>query len=98
MNRAAVLQNSGDRLVLDYSTVTDGGVTSSVDLVDSTLEPFEFPLNEFDNEFIEISTNQGSYSIVGGTNSVQFSNIELLNVTGSDQDDLLVGTYDSSAI
>jgi Ca2+-binding RTX toxin-like protein len=87
--------NPGDLLVLDYSSFQGtGGVIGSVTPVQSQFELYGQSEGYYR---INLLTNQGSYW--GGTQGtanfteVDFDEIERLYVSGSKQDDLLVGTY-----
>lgn len=98
-------QNNGDLLILDYSAFTGAnGVIGTVDerSVDSLYRVISG--GNGDNAFIvtltsSFSTNDGNY--VGGSigdpsyTRVDFTNIERLIVTGSEQGDYLEGTDDS---
>ncbi len=79
----ALYANNGDLLVLDYSgegTAVSGSVgtvTTGFTVADGNLTR-------------QLQTNAGHYT--SGANSVDFTNIERLDVTGSSGNDLLVGT------
>jgi Ca2+-binding RTX toxin-like protein len=94
MDGADVDGNPGDLLELDYSSYAGtGGITGSV-----TQQVSSIGLRSGDqgqNAYV-VLTNSGTYS---GDSSVQlsFSEIERLKVTGSDGDDMLVGTFDPFA-
>ena len=91
IDRAAFDQNPGDLLVLDYSTITgNGGVAGSVSIVAS-----QAPLS--DPIVGTLYTNAGSYTFSNpdGPDSLVFADIERLNVTGTNQDDRLVGTHNT---
>lgn len=90
-NHATITANTGDLLELDYSGYAGtGGVTGSVSRVLSDLV-LAFP----DESSIDsYHTNEGTYTSDDGSIDLDFAEIERLKVTGSDGDDVLVGTYD----
>ena len=96
LNAQAFAENGGDLLHIDYSSVTVGGVLSTVAVVQSAHPPIavagSVELGPEVPKFLD--TNQGNYHIDGGTDSVDFTEIERVNVTGTAQDDVLIGTYD----
>jgi Ca2+-binding RTX toxin-like protein len=84
----------GDRLVLDYSTLAAG------QSVESTVRLVETGIFTFEQEDANLYTNEGLYSTrpdgigsIPATNSVEFTGIEGVTVTGSSSNDRLVGTY-----
>ena len=90
---AAAFTNKGDLLTLDYSSLAGTGVageTQSVLRQVVILDPFASVAL-----FGEFCYNDGTYT--AGGNKVDFTEIERLDVTGSNQDDVLTGTYISFA-
>jgi Ca2+-binding RTX toxin-like protein len=86
----AFARNAGDLLVLDYSSVGGtAGVVGSVSLAQSQLH--------LDDVLVPLLfTNTGTYQVGAGTeDNVSFSEIERLSVKGTNQDDTLVGTFDT---
>jgi Ca2+-binding RTX toxin-like protein len=87
-DEALFLKNSGDVLDLDYSSLADDeGVSGQTTGVESTMDA-----RLSTGQDLSFSTNNGTYT--AGANSVNFSDIERLNVVGSNQNDVLVGTSD----
>ena len=92
---AAFAANPGDLLVLDYSSFDGpGGVIGNVSQVRS-----QFQLYGISEGFypLDTETNQGSYTAgsEGDANytHINFDEIERLFVSGTNQDDLLIGTF-----
>jgi Ca2+-binding RTX toxin-like protein len=88
----SVMANPGDLLELDYSGYAGtGGIVGSVT---RTLSDIGLVATTTGHSSVSVGTNNGTYT---GDSSVQltFSEIERLNVIGSDGDDVLVGTYDA---
>ena len=102
IDATAFAENGGDLLELDYSLVTTGGVLSTVGVVLSEHIPVrdestsgEIPSTNYFPTYLD--TNEGNYRVDdGGTDlhRVDFTGIERVNITGTYQDDVLVGTYD----
>ncbi len=95
---AAYQANSGDLLWLDYSDYNGpGGVVGNVTSHLSQYQLYEF--NGVEHYQIQVVTNQGGYFGAqegdGYITSVNFDEIERLFVTGSELDDLLVGTFNN---
>ncbi len=80
---AKLYANDGDLLVLDYSGL-DTAVFGNVGTVDTGLKV------DVGGVLTTLSSNSGHYT--SGANTTDFVNIERLDVTGSAQGDLLVGT------
>ncbi len=94
INNGLVLANPGDLLELDYSSYAgSGGITGTVTRVSSDIG---LRTGDSGQSGFTVMTNSGTYS---GDSSVDltFTEIERLKVTGSDGDDVLVGTFDPSA-
>jgi Ca2+-binding RTX toxin-like protein len=84
IDRVEVLYgNDGDLLTLDYSRLS----TAVIGNVANAQTGFTV---EVDNVSRALQSNSGHYQ--SGTNSIDFVNIERLDVTGSTGNDLLVGT------
>lgn len=84
----------GDRLMLDYSTLAAGqSVGSTVRLVETGIFTFQQgDANLYTNEGVYSTRPDGTGSIPA-TNSVDFTGIEGVTVTGSSGNDRLAGTY-----
>jgi Ca2+-binding RTX toxin-like protein len=89
-NLRTVLQNDGDLLVLDYSSVDEG----VIGVVDVEYTRYDMPVGFLPSGAFELEgvyTNSGTYE--AGENAVSFTNIERLSVTGSASADYIEGTY-----
>ena len=89
-------ENKGDQLVLDYSSL-DGGVIGSVQQAPASTSLKENFLQNDQNFLltIHIMTNNGTYQDHAGNVNLTFQDIERLDVTGTNYNDLLIGTYNS---
>ncbi len=87
--------HAGDQLVLDYSSLQGYGVTSAVNPISTGLRLYRYT-DGGNSPAPELETNAGYYVGTGiGANStrVDFTGIERLYVTGSNQSDTLSGTF-----
>ena len=76
--------------MLDYSTLADGSrVVGSTTLVDAGITFDTTPLLGFNTR---VSTNNGTYTTSSGANAVAFFEIERIDLTGTNQGDVLTGT------
>jgi Ca2+-binding RTX toxin-like protein len=87
VDREAFDRNPGDLLMLDYSSLAGTGVSGTANQVVSTLH--------IDAGETTVFTNEGTYeptTPVPAFGGLTFTEIERINVKGTNQDDLLVGT------
>ena len=88
INMPAFLENGGDQLDLDYSSYAGpDGVVGTTSTVRSTIDARDSQGYDF-----SFGTNDGHYT--AGSNTDNFAEIERLDVVGSSQNDVLVGTAD----
>jgi Ca2+-binding RTX toxin-like protein len=95
INEALFLANTGDLLELDFSSYTASGVVGFVELIASP-QPLSRPDATGQSTVpLNLTTNEGRYDGIDDGAAIGFTDIERINVRGTNKNDVLVGTYDS---